>query len=1028
MPILHGIWWKGLLHVFGERAEGDGANGQTSSADRPCILHADLRRVCGDAWDSLLIAGAADAELLIRLPFRTEELVGSTSANREPASLADETATLRSVRVTTLAFLPTDAIDLLVSRRQSPASTARIGDSLRFWSRAAELVMGLLAGQSFVPALHDFGVWQRGYWRVVIDDESVSRQVAALIASMPPVCRAAGDEAVQASDVVESFLWMTVDALARRCLEGDELAHALLERPTEDCTAEMLWLRSLVGSDAALQGPLHLRMLVRDNVRAWLSRLVPPPLERVVRTCIRLHPPPPEELPDGSSDAKAWRLTLHLQSKKDPSLIVDGGDLAEQAADAPMILPRPFHNGLGQLRADVAVAARNFPPLAACAEADGPLECRINLAEAYTFLRDAVPLLEVEGFGVWLPAWWRPDASRLRLQMGLRPAPGNAETGVDAIRLDTLVEYNWRIAVGDESLTLDELARLAEEKAPLVRIHGRWTEAQPAELQAALAFLSRNSSGTIPLFEALRRCYLADDLDTGLPVIGLQAEGWVKLLLGGSEFQARIDDVPPPKGFFGTLRPYQMVGLNWLTFLSRLGLGACLADDMGLGKTIQVIALWLGEREKSPPPGPTLLIVPMSLVGNWQREIAKFAPSLRVMIHHGLERLSGREFVERVGENDVIISTYALAHRDFEHLAAVAWHRLVLDEAQNIKNPAAKQSVAIRALRASHRVGLTGTPVENRLSELWSIMDFLNPAYLGSGGDFRRRFAVPIERHRDEDRASRLRHLIRPFVLRRLKTDPTVQVDLPPKMEMKVYCNLTREQAALYEAVVGEMLGQIDHSEGMQRRGLVLAALTKLKQICNHPAHFLGDGSELGMRSGKCERLTEMMEEVLAEGDRSLIFTQYREMGNLLQRHLSTTFGREVLFLHGATSRRQREALIDRFQAEGDAPIFLLSLKAGGFGLNLTAASHVFHYDRWWNPAVEDQATDRAHRIGQDKRVQVHKFMCIGTLEERIDAMLDRKRNLAENVIGSGEAWITEMSTEALRDLFTLSREAVAEG
>jgi SNF2 family DNA or RNA helicase len=358
----------------------------------------------------------------------------------------------------------------------------------------------------------------------------------------------------------------------------------------------------------------------------------------------------------------------------------------------------------------------------------------------------------------------------------------------------------------------------------------------------------------------------------------------------------------------------------------------------------------------------------------------------------------------------------------------VNWHRVALDEAQNIKNPAAKQSVAVRSLRSVHRVALTGTPLENRLSELWSIMDCLNPGYLGTANDFRRRFAVPVERHHDTDRAHRLRHLIRPFVLRRLKDDPDIQVDLPDKLEMTVFCNLTPEQAALYEAVVSDMLGQIDLAGGIQRRGLILASLVKLKQICNHPAHFRADHSPLPHRSGKCDRLTDMLEEVLAEEHRALIFTQFRQMGHLLAKHLHETLDHEVLFMHGGTSQSERVRMVDGFQQSGGAePIFILSLKTGGVGLNLTAANHVFHYDRWWNPAVEDQATDRAHRIGQEKQVQVHKFVCIGTLEERIAAMIEQKRSLARNIVGTGEDWITEMSTEALRELFSLSRDAIAE-
>ncbi len=425
---------------------------------------------------------------------------------------------------------------------------------------------------------------------------------------------------------------------------------------------------------------------------------------------------------------------------------------------------------------------------------------------------------------------------------------------------------------------------------------------------------------------------------------------------------------------------------------------------------------------------PSLVICPMSIVGNWQRELQRFAPSLTVMVHHGTERLSGEAFVAEVGKHDVVITTYSLALRDKEHLSAITWHNIVVDEAQNIKNDAAKQTQAIKQLPGNHRIALTGTPVENRLSELWSIMEFLNPGYLGNGSDFRQSFAIPIERYRNAERGETLKKMIQPFVLRRLKTDKAIINDLPDKMEMKVYCNLTQEQASLYEAVVKEMLEKIEESDGITRKGLVLATLTKLKQVCNHPAHFMGDGSSLGRRSGKLARLQEMLEEVLAEGDKALIFTQFAEMGTLLRQYLQEQLACEVLFLHGGVNKKQRDIMVQRFQeARRGAPLFILSLKAGGVGLNLTQANHVFHFDRWWNPAVENQATDRAFRIGQKKNVQVHKFVSVGTLEERIDQMIEQKKELAESIVGSGESWLTEMSTDQLKELFTLNREAVGE-
>ncbi len=374
-----------------------------------------------------------------------------------------------------------------------------------------------------------------------------------------------------------------------------------------------------------------------------------------------------------------------------------------------------------------------------------------------------------------------------------------------------------------------------------------------------------------------------------------------------------------------------------------------------------------------------------------------------------------------------MISTYALAYRDEEILKEVEWNGVVLDEAQNIKNQFTKQSQAVRKFKSNYRVALTGTPVENRLSELWSILEFLNPGYLGSAEGFRKKFALPIERYNDKEVGVKLRSIVSPFILRRLKTDSTIIKDLPDKIEMKVHCNLTKEQATLYEAVVKDMLTKIEESKGIERKGMVLSALVRLKQVCNHPALFLGDGSALPGRSGKLNRITEMLEEVLAENDAALVFTQFAEMGGMLKTHFQGVFGQEVLFLHGGIPQKHRDQMVMRFSEKNGPRIFILSLKAGGVGLNLTRASHVFHFDRWWNPAVENQATDRAFRIGQTKNVQVHKFLCDGTLEERIDEMIEDKKALAENIIGIGEGWLTEMTTEQLRELFALRREAIAD-
>ena len=545
----------------------------------------------------------------------------------------------------------------------------------------------------------------------------------------------------------------------------------------------------------------------------------------------------------------------------------------------------------------------------------------------------------------------------------------------------------------------------------------------PAQIEAGLKFFEQGSR-SLNLEEALRLGLDGAEAAESLPLETVRADGWLKKLLDTLRQPEKITALPAPDGLRAELRPYQQRGYAWLAFLRRYGLGACLADDMGLGKTLEAIALLLHIRSEENGTQPALVVCPTSVVGNWRQEISRFAPELKTYTHQGAERASGAEFEAALAGVDIVLTSYPLLARDRETLETIAWSSVILDEAQNIKNSATKQAQAARALHADHRIALTGTPVENRLSELWSIFHFLNPNYLGSEKNFRRRFAIPIERLDDVEAAQHLKRLTAPFILRRLKTDPTVISDLPEKLEMKVYTTLTTEQGTLYEAVVKEVMERIEgaDSEGddMSRRGLVLSLLMQLKQICNHPAQYLKDGSPLEGRSGKLARLTEMLEEIYSVGDRALVFTQFAEMGELLRIHLRATFYDEPLWLHGSTKVAEREDLIRRFQSEHGPTVFILSLKAGGVGLNLTRANHVFHFDRWWNPAVENQATDRAFRIGQTRNVQVHKFVCAGTLEEKIDAMIESKKALAERIVGADESWLTELNTADLRDLVQL--------
>ncbi|HET9051770.1 MAG TPA: DEAD/DEAH box helicase, partial [Candidatus Dormibacteraeota bacterium] len=553
-------------------------------------------------------------------------------------------------------------------------------------------------------------------------------------------------------------------------------------------------------------------------------------------------------------------------------------------------------------------------------------------------------------------------------------------------------------------LTDEVVAALRAATRPVVRVRGRWVRARP-EVRARLAA----GGSRIRCGQALAGI-LAGTLDDGDGPVAVRAGAALSRLADEIRAMGSQAPVTPPPGLAATLRPYQLRGLGWLAATCRLGLGGCLADDMGLGKTIQVIALHLHRLG-----GPMLVVCPASMLGTWERELRRFAPVLAVRRYHGGER-----HLEGVGAAEVVLVTYAVARRDASVLGRVGWDLLVADEAQHVKNPASAGARALRSIGARAKLALTGTPVENRLTDLWAILDLTTPGLLGSLEAFRRRFARPIERGHDQELAGRLSRTIRPFLLRRRKTDPDVAPELPPKTEVDVVVELTAEQAALYDSVVAETLETIRRARGMARRGLVLRLLTALKQVCNHPAHYLGQDGPLDGRSGKVEALDELLDVILAEGEATLVFTQYVAMARLLDAHLRAR-GITPAFLHGGVPLRRRDDLVRRFQ-DGEFPVFLLSLRAGGTGLTLTRATHVIHYDRWWNPAVEDQASDRAHRIGQDAPVEIHRLVTEGTLEDRIATLLEAKRGLAEAVVGSGETWISELSDEELTELVSLQR------
>jgi non-specific serine/threonine protein kinase len=938
---------------------------------------------------------------------------------------------------------------------------------LRFAARAAEMALELTTRGRVIPALESTadGWWAR--WRPLIDGADRGR-IEELAWSLPVVFLAAGApgggsdparddvEPEMPGDALRSLIWGFTDALARR-FSPDRPPAERRRRPKSGGPVDA-WLSALISPDGSVQADDDDLAVLAGRLGAWQATATT--LAEPVRTCFRIIPPVDEDLLRGAGDGverngrrpkgrsgrvDEWRIEFALQAADDPSLLVSATTVW---ADGPELtaLERHVEHPDEQLLRGLGRAARLVPSLGPALADMAPSGQTTDASGILAFLRDGAPILEEAGFGVLAPPWWR--SSNARLSLRLKATTGSKTAGsTGTIGLEGLCDVRWEAVLGEDKLGLTELRQLARLKQPLVRVRGQWVELHEQDLAAAIAAVGRKGATAeqMPAGQVLRTALGLEGAAGGLPVAAVEADGWLGDLLAGAD-DRQLRSIPTPDGFAGELRPYQERGLGWLAFLGELGLGACLADDMGLGKTAQLLALLVDERRHGveaptargtnagpkrrspiPPLGPTLVLCPMSLVGNWQREAARFAPKLSVYVHHGSDRLDGKAFVRHASGTDLVLSTYGLATRDQPLLAKFPWRRVVLDEAQQIKNSAARTTQSVRAIPAERRIAMTGTPVENRLSELWSIMQFLNPGMLGSEKAFRERFALPIERDGDDEAAARLRRITGPFVLRRLKTDRSIIADLPDKLEMKEFCNLTREQATLYQAVVDDMLARIDEAEGIERRGLVLATMLKLKQVCNHPAQFLADGSSIAGRSGKVSRLVEVLEEAVAEGDRTLVFTQFTQMGDMLERHLSHRLDCDVLWLHGGVSKKARDAMVDRFQGVEGPPVFLLSLKAGGTGLNLTAATNVVHFDRWWNPAVEDQATDRAFRIGQERNVQVRKFVCGGTLEERIDAMIEAKRALADRIVGSGEGWITELSTEQLREVVALSADAVGE-
>ena len=880
-----------------------------------------------------------------------------------------------------------EALPALLAIDPEERSGRAVRRSVRVWAAAAAAGVGLVARGRLLPtvAADSMDVWRAG----PLDPADLSwlRELAAVF---PP---AAHPLAVPGS---RPMRLRSPEALIRDL--WDAIADMIARSPAAP--------RTTASPAFAATAPTRV-----SDLTEWLAD-TSDGLSAGARLGLRIEAAPAEETEgvdgtdgmDGTDGvdgtAPTFRLVLQLRSNADPSLIVDAAALWNQ--------PETVLSRFGpQAEMDLLLAVRRgapiWPPLAEVLQQASPSVIDLDDDSLASLLGPAAEKLAGIGIEVLWPSSMLDDGLELRAI----PTPAPEKLTDAGFGLAALLDFRWQLTLDGAILDADEIAALAEAKRPLIRLRGRWVILDPALLDR----LRRPPRTRMRTSEALG-AVLAGSAEIDGETVTVVAEGpLADLAAQVAGIASSPLPLDPPPGLAATLRPYQQRGLAWLAGMCDTGLGGCLADDMGLGKTIQVIALHLHRREAKA--GPTLVVCPASLLGTWEREIRRFAPDIPVRRYHG-----GGRHLQDLAANEVVLVTYGVVLRDSARLAEAGWGLVVADEAQHAKNPLSRTARELRAVPAPARIALTGTPVENRLSDLWSILDWTTPGLLGHLEAFTRRVAVPVERYRDAEATARFAALVRPFLLRRRKSDPGIAPELPRKTVTDLFVPLTAEQVTLYEAMVRETMEAIETRQGIERAGLVFKLLTALKQICNHPAQYLKQPGPLDGRSGKLAAFDELTDVIMAGGESMLVFTQYTQMATLLQQHLDAR-GIGSAFLHGGVPVPRREEMVARFQA-GEVPVFLLSLKAGGTGLTLTRATHVLHYDRWWNPAVEDQATDRAYRIGQDHPVQVHRLIAEGTLEDRIAALLETKRELADAVIGSGEGWIAELSDAELAELVSL--------
>ena len=875
------VWGEQPLEPRAVTVKARGRKPKTS--DSPVLPFAvdagQLARAVGGSHASLAI--------LVWLPTAQQQPIASSPLIAEPPA-TDAEVTLSPWAVPTIYLNTAQAVDLLCActDRETLAPGVVVGKTLAYWTTALRLAGALVAREQFLPDLVELedGIYAR--WKPILagNDAQRFRQLAQ---AMPPACRALCSEssdqppATPAATLLSAFLDKMVDALVRSSAAPVALVAAPVRKMAKASfdSVHDQWLHVLRSDEDKLTGATAELHKLAEQVREW-QRPVAVSAVTPFRLCFRLEEPKinGDETVSMESARGPWRLRYLLQAADDPSLLVPVEEAWTAKGRKAAVLQRNGFHPREYLLAALGQAARVCPPVEDSLKTATPSHYELDATGAHTFLTEQAWLLEQAGFGVMLPAWWTRKGTKLRLSVRANVTSPKMKN-TSGVSLGDPLAFDWQVAIGDQLLSLQELETLAKLKAPLVRVRGQWVQLNADEIQAALDFWKNKETGKATLREVVQMALGATEAPSGLPIDGVSADGWVNDFLAQLEGRTEFEELLSPARFHGTLRPYQVRGYSWLGFLRRSGLGACLADDMGLGKTVQTLALIQRDWE-SNGRRPVLLICPMSVVGNWHKEAERFTPDLPVLVHHGGQRQKGPAFKKETEKHALVLSSYALLHRDLDIFKEVSWAGVILDEAQNIKNPETKQAKAARSLPGDYRIALTGTPVENHVGDLWSIMEFLNPGFLGTHADFKRRFFIPIQAGHDPEAAKRLKRLTGPFLLRRLKTDKSIIADLPDKLEMKVFCTLTKEQASLYAAVVEEATNTLEKAqEGIQRKGVILATLSKLKQVCNHPAQFLGDNSAIPDRSGKLARLTEMLEEVAETGDRALIFTQFGEMG-----------------------------------------------------------------------------------------------------------------------------------------------------